>query len=157
MILQLIRVKFSLNQPKYSPFTIEFSTTMFLLCQNASFVSSSEFFIDKFSIYWNEYFPFIFKLKISTFFVPKRKYSEIIEELYIFILLHNQPNSGDSISQPDIAIFPHSRKHFIPRILHFSISPSNEYHKGALVLSKTAKINNIILFYSNNICGKIIE
>ena len=45
IILQLINVRFSENQPKYSPFTVEFSTTTFLLCQNASFVSRFELFI----------------------------------------------------------------------------------------------------------------
>ena len=45
MILQLMKVKFSAYQAKYSPLITESLTTIFLPCQKASFVSKLQFVI----------------------------------------------------------------------------------------------------------------
>ncbi len=135
MILQLINVRFSENHPRYSPFTILSLTVTFLLCQKASFVSSSQSSISRFSIYWNEYFPFIFTLRSLTFRLSMNKYSDTISVSTSVMSCDFQPNSCDSTWQRSRRICVHSRTALIPPSTQSVISPFSAYQIAARVLS----------------------
>ena len=81
--------------PRYSPLITLFSTVTFLLCQNASLVSSSEWSIFMFSIYWNEYFPFIFRWSIWNIFTFQQEIFRLNLAVLISRSRHFQPNSGE--------------------------------------------------------------
>ncbi len=135
MILQLISVRFSENHPRYSPFTVLSLTVTFLLCQNASFVSSSQSSISRFSIYWKEYFPFIFTLRSFTSWLSMNKYSDTISVSTSVISCDFHPNSCDSTWQRSRRMCSHSRTALIPPSTQSVILPFSAYQIAARVLS----------------------
>src|SRR5699024_3461339 len=108
MILQLIRVRPSEYQARYSPLITLFLTVIFSPCQNASFVSNIQPLNSPFLIYWKEYFPFSSTSEKSRFSERIIKYSLSAFVFSIWMFFTDQPNSGETISQFLIVTLEHS-------------------------------------------------
>src|SRR5699024_1659882 len=110
MILQLISVRPSEYQARYSPFIVLSFTVTFFPCQNASFVSKVQFSNTAFSMYWNEYFPWKVTWENLRFSERIIKYSLWAVQFFISIFLTDQPNSGEIMSQSSRTTSLHSRR-----------------------------------------------
>ena len=131
MMVQFSKVTFSQYQARYSPLTVLFFTTTFLACQKASLVSKSQSSNTASSMYWKEYFPFMRTLVKRRPVERIMKYSAWASQSSISILWTDQPNSGETMSQPVIFTSEHSRRALMPWSLVSAISMWWEYHKAA--------------------------
>ena len=113
-MVQLMKVRFSEYQARYSPFTTESLTVTFFACQKASLVSRREFLISTFSVYWKEYFPLNYTLSKTMSVDLMRKYSDSAEVSVILRPWTDQPNSGEIMLEESIVTLEHSRRALMP-------------------------------------------